>query len=723
MQIGPPAVRLIPVSIDGFESLLRGIAATPPTHPPARITVALCALSHDPKRLADIVSVECTPPPVLELRNGELVATFDEHTFNDPRVTAAYTALILARSAPGICIGIAESQRRRPRSVQHYAAAARARFLAHEANGVILVDESLAHEFDARFKLQAGELAFTLSDEHIDQANTFASASPPEVQPRLELSRRRLRFVSTDVETHYQRWHAYRAIPFARAAMIATLVAWTMALLWCRFSTQSFNHAGPWIIAGMVSSITCLAASFSSRYQHQTLAIASFVNLCNGLLILLIGFHLLKPPGPSTQGVIWCAYSGFVVLRLDFRQALATCLPFMLLHEALTLWHFADHPAWMVRGLLPTTTSFLIAMLVGVVLTRLSRESFRQECLSDLQQRTSEWHQAEIERLSREADQHRLALLGSELRRQVAARSRSLLQALASRDSSQVATGDIIEGRYQVVRSIGMGGMGRVYEVLRLADRQPMALKVLIGEATPPALARFAREAYISAELQHPNVVGALDVGITPGGALFVVMQLVRGPSLAAEKWRFGDWAWAIPILGFVADALVAMHARGVVHRDLKPENILLEDGRPLVTDFGIARIHDISYVSLTQTGDMIGTLPYMAPELFDGPRHVTAKVDMFSLGVIGFRMLTGCLPHVVPPIVARREGQPVVALALTDVRADVPPGLADLIEGCLAEDPAARPSAPSFALRMRALAKEMAITDRTSDVQIGCDE
>src|SRR5262249_61502382 len=101
------------------------------------------------------------------------------------------------------------------------------------------------------------------------------------------------------------------------------------------------------------------------------------------------------------------------------------------------------------------------------------------------------------------------------------------------------------------------------------------------------------REAQIAAELDHPNVIPALDVGVTQGGTLFLVMQLVDGPSLADERARFGDAVWAVPILAQIARALAAMHARGVVHRDLKPANILLAGSTVKVADFGLASLTD----------------------------------------------------------------------------------------------------------------------------------
>ncbi|HEX3345996.1 MAG TPA: protein kinase, partial [Polyangiaceae bacterium] len=193
-------------------------------------------------------------------------------------------------------------------------------------------------------------------------------------------------------------------------------------------------------------------------------------------------------------------------------------------------------------------------------------------------------------------------LLNEELRRQVAARSRQLADALARlghapKRAAELAPGDEVDGRYRVVRALGQGGAGKVYEVARVSDGQRLALKIVTAAADPLMLARAAREAQLASEVKHANVVSIVDVDVSTEGTLFLVMELVDGRSLREERARFGQPEWALPVLGQIARGLAAIHARGIVHRDLKPANVLLAgpagDTAAVVkiADFGIANV------------------------------------------------------------------------------------------------------------------------------------
>src|SRR6185437_10567411 len=182
----------------------------------------------------------------------------------------------------------------------------------------------------------------------------------------------------------------------------------------------------------------------------------------------------------------------------------------------------------------------------------------------------------------------------------------------------ELSPGTRFDARYEIVRALGEGGMGAVYEVRRLTDGQSLALKVVTGPISRTSAQRFAREAEIGARLRHENLVPIVDVGISPQGAPFLVMELVKGAPLEARRQeRFGDASWAIPILRQIAHGLAALHDADVVHRDLKPGNVLLsgDDESPLVriADFGISRMNEAVYGSaptaakLTATNGMIG--------------------------------------------------------------------------------------------------------------------
>ncbi|MCA9587518.1 MAG: protein kinase [Myxococcales bacterium] len=218
--------------------------------------------------------------------------------------------------------------------------------------------------------------------------------------------------------------------------------------------------------------------------------------------------------------------------------------------------------------------------------------------------------------------------LNDELRRQIAARSRELAEKLAQMEDTEAAPppvlepGMLVDGRYRVVRQIGSGGMGAVYQVERLSDGKEFALKALSGGGSSQARARFAREAQICATVNHPNVVAIVDVDVAKSGFIFLVMELVRdGATLHDVRRRHRDNAWTLGVLAQVADGIDAIHARGIVHRDLKPGNILLSRGadgrRPVVkiTDFGISSLQaDGSLGAVSARAQMVSV-----PDPFEG--------------------------------------------------------------------------------------------------------
>jgi len=251
-----------------------------------------------------------------------------------------------------------------------------------------------------------------------------------------------------------------------------------------------------------------------------------------------------------------------------------------------------------------------------------------------------------------------------------------------------------LAGRFELRRELGRGGMGIVYLARETTLDRDVALKVL-----PPDLAargdlkaRFLREARTAAQLSHPNIVPVHAADDVQGFAYFA-MGLVDGETLAqriAVQGKLGP-AEVVRILRDTAWALAYAHARGVVHRDVKPENIMLErgTGRVMVADFGIARReHD---AALTQDGEMLGTVHYMSPELIGGTA-VDGRSDLYALGVVGFRLLSGRLPFddaAPSAVLVAHATRPAPLLA--SVAADVPAALAAVIDRCLRKDPADR--------------------------------
>ena len=206
-----------------------------------------------------------------------------------------------------------------------------------------------------------------------------------------------------------------------------------------------------------------------------------------------------------------------------------------------------------------------------------------------------------------------------------------------------------LEVQFELRRVLGIGGMGAVILANERALDRLVAIKVLHGDKSGDAESRerFRREARAAARLTHPNIVPLLTFGEVDG-ELYYVMGYVEGETLASRLERVGRIApdEARARLTEIADALAYAHAAGIVHRDLKPENILIEtaSGRAVLTDFGIAR-DVLRDPSLTSTGVIVGTPHYMSPEQASGERVIDGRSDLYSLGVIGYRMLSGTLP------------------------------------------------------------------------------
>ncbi|MEX2151696.1 MAG: protein kinase [Gemmatimonadaceae bacterium] len=204
--------------------------------------------------------------------------------------------------------------------------------------------------------------------------------------------------------------------------------------------------------------------------------------------------------------------------------------------------------------------------------------------------------------------------------------------------------------QFDIIRLLGEGGMGSVWLARERSLDRLVAIKVLAGEGvtTSGMRERFRREARIAARLLHPNIVPLFAFGET-ADALYFAMGYVEGESLAARLDRDGRLprAAAIRILSEISDALSFAHREGVVHRDVKPENILLDakSGRAMLADFGIARLADAAGTTVTQAGMAVGTPSYMSPEQAIGASDVDGRADIYSLGVVGYRMLLGRLP------------------------------------------------------------------------------
>jgi len=256
--------------------------------------------------------------------------------------------------------------------------------------------------------------------------------------------------------------------------------------------------------------------------------------------------------------------------------------------------------------------------------------------------------------------------------------------------------GDVLGGKYRVVRALGEGGMAVVLEAVHIKLGHKVALKVMRERLAKndAVVSRFEREGRALSKLRSANVVRVFDVDATPAGAPFLVMEYLEGGDVEVELRRRG----ALPIgeaIAYVLQACGAMqeaHALGIVHRDLKPTNLFLaQEGTTRVLkvlDFGIAIDAPVAdEVRLTRTETVMGTPLYMAPEQFRSARDVDARADIWALGATLYELLTGVPPFTgsattIGVAIVNDDVRPIEAL-----RADVPPGLGNVVRRALEKD------------------------------------
>jgi beta-lactam-binding protein with PASTA domain/tRNA A-37 threonylcarbamoyl transferase component Bud32 len=255
---------------------------------------------------------------------------------------------------------------------------------------------------------------------------------------------------------------------------------------------------------------------------------------------------------------------------------------------------------------------------------------------------------------------------------------------------------EILASRYRLEARVGAGGMATIYRARDLTLDRDVAVKVLHPHLVDDAglRERFRTEARHAAKLLHPNIVNVFDTGDRdgPGGLPWIVMEYVDGPSLRDVLRERGSLrpGEALAVVEPLARALARAHARGVVHRDVKPENVLIApDGTPKIADFGIARA--VAATSHTQTGTLIGSVHYMAPELVSG-RQATTATDQYALGVLLYELLTGEQPL---------DADNAMAIALRHAQEPIPPpsarnpvvsaGLDAVVARATAADPGTR--------------------------------
>ncbi len=264
-------------------------------------------------------------------------------------------------------------------------------------------------------------------------------------------------------------------------------------------------------------------------------------------------------------------------------------------------------------------------------------------------------------------------------------------------DPSALEPGSVLAGRFRVVRCMGVGGMGAVYEIEHELTKHRRALKLLHASmaAIPGVVERFLREASAAGRVGNPHIVESFDAGTLDTGEPYLVMEMLRGETLASCIER-GPMpiAEVVDLIGQAAAGVHAAHEAGIVHRDLKPDNLFVVDveGRPFVKilDFGISKFDPgkTGGMALTQEGAALGTPYYMSPEQIRGEANLDARTDVYALGVILYECVAGFRPFEADALtqlaVLIHTGKPK---PLSEIRSDLPPGFSDLVAMAMATD------------------------------------
>ena len=253
-------------------------------------------------------------------------------------------------------------------------------------------------------------------------------------------------------------------------------------------------------------------------------------------------------------------------------------------------------------------------------------------------------------------------------------------------------------GPYRLGERLGEGAVGIVVKAERDDDGAPVALKVLRPELAPSDVfvRRFEHEVRVARTLQHPNLVPVLDAG-EADGARYLAARFIEGRSLSSCLRAEGALSVAdtVSVAADVAAGLTALHRLGLVHRDVKPSNVLMENGRALLTDFGLAK--GAALTVLTRSGQLVGTPQYLAPELLEGGGEASPASDLYALGCVVFECLTGRPPFTGTALevaLAHLDDEPPDP---RELRPELDEELARVCLIALAKDPAERPRTPAM--------------------------
>jgi serine/threonine protein kinase len=395
------------------------------------------------------------------------------------------------------------------------------------------------------------------------------------------------------------------------------------------------------------------------------------------------------------------------LVRLTLPHATVATVATMLVYFLVAIWWNRTSALLVVNNMFFLTSAAIIGFGANYTMERYARTNFLQRRLIDSRTRELEEINAELVVKNRMLAESRAETLNA------ARRSEQIFSAL-----SDALPGKVLDDKYRIAEKIGSGGFGTVYRGEHIFLHHPVAIKVFrpsVGHGSEESLDRFRREGISACRINHPNAVSVLDFDVSMGSLAYLVMELLRGRSLADElrSGRSLPPRRVAQIAASVYDALAAAHAAGIVHRDIKPSNVFLHQARGeeqvKVIDFGIAKLmdgDDVDRAQVTVAGTLVGTPAYMAPERLLGLDY-DGRADVYSAGVMMYEMLSGRLPFES----GKGEYWSVARMHLVEspprlgaLARGVPPELEAVVDRTMIKEPEQRPTAAEVATTLRSL-------------------
>ena len=519
-----------------------------------------------------------------------------------------------------------------------------------------------------------------------------------------------LRFTG-GIEEEFEREYARQTIGVVRLGIVLAVALYCIFGVLDTWIAPAQRHA-LWIIRYAIVApllLVALAFTFAAAFERYRDAVMFVVSLVIAFGIVAMT-SIIPAPGSYLYyaGLLLVLMYTFGLTRLSLVRATVAALITIVAYLAVAVRLNPTAPALVVNNLFFLLSALTLGFSSNYAIERYARANFLQRRLIALRTLELEEKNAQLVARNRMLAESRAETV------RTAQRSELIFSAL-----SDALPGTVLDDKYRVEEKIGSGNFGTVYRGEHIFLHHPVAIKVFrptVGGSGVDGLERFRLEGISACRINHPNAVTVLDFDIVAGSLAYLVMELLKGQSLAEEikGSTVLEPRRAVHVAAAVCDALAEAHAAGIVHRDVKPSNIFLHRGKGdelvKVIDFGIAKLSDDAMpideaATATVVGMLVGTPAYMSPERLNGEAY-DGRTDVYAVGVVLYEMLTGRLPFVTEGAGNYwRLAMMITTQAPTapsEVNATVPAWLDALVLGALEKDPQRRSSASELAVALR---------------------